>query len=452
MHLELSGVGRMAVRKFEDAFTEYASGETLSPPPEIRSVLEQSGLEAKEQQRIRDYLFLQCAINSAPRIAVEFVAAFDQSKYNPLYTLEGFLTSWDPSAKAFVKGEEDLGPYSFVIRGIIDLLERSHELSGYLYGAADLSFLEGIEGFSRIGITSIVAHNPYIIKELFIGALPDGLKAQVAEIASDKRLANEGGNIFLDMFPRFRESRRFNLENFLKYFNIDKEEFVHHRTQEGSHYHMQRRLQRLYGTKWFNGFYELLDEPVKSRVMTLASEIGKKGTTEEEKIRLLETIANENGLKVLYMFADGGSDIGDMLVALNIHKLTPDEFKLLGEVTMGGKGSIRRYLGKCRFRVPDTDISYDWRRGLLKVCEGIDPRSFRPEEVAGAILINKAVQSYAADFATDKPGTLANIRAEIEGTDNPVYRAVIYRVLRHYELRLKVGQVRGLVDRLIVVS
>ena len=451
MYTGFSDSGRRAVMALEDAFMEYALGEVLMPPAEIEQALSQSGLEKNEVLGIKEYLFVQCAVNAAPRIAKEFAEAFGQHKYNPLYTLEDFLIAWNPDEKQFTRGDEDLGPYSFVIRGIIDILERGRELQSHLYGA-DLGFLEGIEGFSRIGIMSIIDHNPEIIKELFIGALPEAMRAQVTDIVYDRNLANEAANSFLDAFQKFRDSRKFNLENFLKYFNAEQEELVPHRSQKGSYYHMQRRIYRRYGTGWAEAFYSLLNEPVKSRVTALIGEMGKKGVPDEDRIRLIESLATDNGLNVLYMFADGGSDVGDMMVALNIHKLTLEQLSLLSEVTMGGRSSLRQDLGKCRFQVPDSDVKYDWRRSMVKICEGIDPKTFRPDEVAGAILINKAVLQYSRPFAGDKQGTLDLIKLEVECADNPVYRSVMEKVQQHYELRLKVGKVKGLVDKLLVVS
>jgi hypothetical protein len=440
------------IERLNDDFTDYMSGEITDPHQDMLDAIDNSGFSPAEIQNIKDYIFLDNVRNSSERIATDFIAAYLDNRYNPDYTLENFLISWNSEDKIFLRGEDELGSYGPIIAGIFDMLERSNELSGHMY-VFDDDYLEGIKGFKKLGIVSTSVNNSGILYELFLGTLGEETRQRVEDIIYDTRLANEAANKFLDEFPNYRNNRNFNLGNFLRYYDVEKREFNPRRkSSAGSYSSLYDRLRTRSRGDWENAFYEKLNEPVYSRVKTLVSQIGTKGITEEDKIRLVEDLAAGDLLQYVDMFANEGSDAEDILLAMNIGNVSRAELDVLTEVVTGGRESVKQYLGQCRFQLPDSAIQYDWRLSLMKISETVDPAKFEGDHVLSSILINKSIQLYADRFKQDKPGTMEAIRSDLDEADNPVYNQILQRTLAHYELRLKVGQVTGFRDRLIEVS
>jgi hypothetical protein len=440
------------IDRITEEFTDYLLGEIIDPHPDMLQMINTSGLTAEDTQRVKDYAFLENVRNSSERIAGEFVEAYFENRYNPGYTLENFLLSWNREDKKFLNGEEEFGDYGAIISGIYDLLERNNELSGFMYGFDD-EYLEGIKGFRKMGIVSTSVNNAGILYELFLGTLGEDIKQSVEEIVYNKRLANEAANTFLDQFPNFRNNRNFSIGNFLRYFDVEKKSFsTRRKTNTGSYSSLYDRIHRESGNDWENAFYEKLDDPLQTRVKNLSSEIGTKGIIEEDKIQLVEYLVSGDLLKYLDMFADEGSDAEDIFLAMNIDKVSGEELGVLADVAKDGRSSIRKYLGQCRFQLSDSAIQYDWRHNLMKISESIDPVKFEGNLVLSSILVDKSIQSYRDRYKKDKPGTIESIRLDINEAANPVYSMILRKTLDHYELRLKIGHVSGFKSRLMEVT
>ena len=189
------------IERLNDDFTDYMSGEITDPHQDMLDAIDNSGFSPAEIQNIKDYIFLDNVRNSSERIATDFIAAYLDNRYNPDYTLENFLISWNSEDKIFLRGEDELGSYGPIIAGIFDMLERSNELSGHMY-VFDDDYLEGIKGFKKLGIVSTSVNNSGILYELFLGTLGEETRQRVEDIIYDTRLANEAANKFLDEFPK----------------------------------------------------------------------------------------------------------------------------------------------------------------------------------------------------------------------------------------------------------
>ena len=444
------------VEQLNNNFTDYILGDIIDPHPDMLDSIKSSELSDTEKQDIKDYVLLENVVNSSEKIVREFLEAYPDNKFNPKYTLDNFLLEWNREHKVFLHGDDQLGDYSPVIMGIFDMLERNRELDAFMYEVFNGSYLEGIPGFQKIGISSAISGNEDLFYGLFLGTLTDESRVKVTEIISGKKLANEAADRFLDVYLNFRSHKRFDLGNFLKRYEVESKKFnLQRKSNTGSYNVLYERLRKKSGDGWENSFYELLDEPRKTRVKTLVSELGSKGIIEEDKIRLFEDLLSEGRedlLQCIDLFADQGSDAEDIFLAMYIGNVPSEDLAALGEAVSGGKESIKKYLGNCRYNFSDSAIQYDWRHNLLKITESVNPAKFKGGEVLSSILINRSIQEYSDKFKQDKPGTIQEIRSEINEANNPVYNNILERTLAHYELRLKVGQVTGFKDKLLVVS
>jgi hypothetical protein len=449
----------------DDYFTDYLMGLSTRQHPDMIEKISEilAGEEEQDIQAFMDYIFIRNLKGCSDEIGKEFVGLYDNDnfKYSDEYTLDNFLLSWRRTEYRFATGFKDTGDYTHIIQGIIEYLEQGRELASHMYhdystdtpgklGSAIWSMQNEFDGFTKLGLVEVLSNNSDICTSLFIDALGEDVREKVIAVVYDLWLANESSGKFLDAFPKFRNVKRYNLGNFLRNYDIYSDEIRHARSVNGGQYsHMYKRLRRRAGNMWQAYYFNLLDEPDRARTLTLVSELGKSGIYEEDKIRLIEGLASKNALKYLNMFADGGSDAEDVLIAMNIEGLDEEERRILNAVVRNGQAGIRQYLGMCKISIPDTASKYDWERGLTEVCDQISPDVFEGNEVLTSILINKARHSYMQDFESDPGATLEKLRSEIDKSKG-VYKSILERTLQHFGLRQKLSTVKGMIDRLEV--
>lgn len=427
-----------------DRFPDYLSGRAFRFPDEMEYHLLSSGLEDGERMRIRQYCFAENILSSAGSIGRNFTSLYETHRHDPEYTLDKFMSCWREDARQF--SQNGTGDHADTLRNLIELLEVDNALSGFIsrrdgriYGGSSLPAL---------AVEAVLIENADLAADLFITALPADMRKDVHEIAYDVRLAQESGKYFLEASQKMHGDRRFSLQNFLMYYN---EKGRIKKTNIGKYFPMFKRLVMRSTSDWREHYYSLLRDPVKSRVAALEKDLAaKSGILQEEEIRLLEALLSKGSVPYLISMAEEGSDAEDLLAALHLDKLTPHETRVLREILRKGRNKIRQYLGILSVNVPDSAASYDWGSNIKDIAERIKPEDFARNEVLAAILYNKERQKWDPMFREDSKTALEIMRTETEDP-NPVYRAIMQKVLAHFELRQRVSSdVKGVVKQLRV--
>ncbi|MEK6846748.1 MAG: hypothetical protein AABY16_01125 [Nanoarchaeota archaeon] len=446
----LSEEGIAVVSRFRRYFNDYLQGEIFEPHPDMLDALRESGLNEEQRNLILDYCALNCATNGLPHAVDDFLANYEVLRYDPRFTLDNFLLSWNAHDKTLVNGNS-VGTYSPLLNGVIEHLERTKELKNHEYLEA-LKYMEGVDGFNRYGILSVIVSNPELITGLVLETLSDKAKKRVVDILEDRILAREAASEFLKAYETYRDDANYKrgIERFLDRFDIKDNAFAKKRIG-GQYRPMLRRLKERHGVRWRDFFFELLEDPIKSRAVTLDEEVGKKGIREEDRIRFVEKLVQENMFGYLALMQDEGIDGSDLLLASRLSTLNEKDRELLKDMTKR-KRSLGRYLGSCRIPRANNAVNYDAKRCLKDICTAINPVVFAQSDVIATILLTKKRALYEEQFVKDQNATILEIEKEKDEETNEVERKLLSQTLEHFRLRKKVGQVKGMVKSLIVIE
>ena len=199
----LSQEGIAVVGRLKQYFNNYLEGEVFEPHPDMLEALRASGLSEEQRASILDYCALSCATKGIPRVMNDFLKQYDNLRHDPRFTLENFLISWDAQSKTLVDGDK-VGTYSPLLNGVIEHLERTNELKNHEYLEA-LKFMEGIDGFNKYGILSVISSNPELITNLVLGSLNEEMKQRVMDVLEDRLLAREAAAEFLKAYETHRD-------------------------------------------------------------------------------------------------------------------------------------------------------------------------------------------------------------------------------------------------------
>jgi len=446
VYFRMESQARELSRRLRESYSEYFSGRILEPHPDLFKDVVESGTDEAQIRLVLDYAFLNYTQSALPRVAEEFIKNYSRFRFDPNYSFDRFLLFWDSESRRFVQGEE-LGTYSPLIAGVINHLERTRELQSHFY---DEEFLVEA-GFDRYGLICTLANNADLINRIFTESVEGGVGERLGAIVSGKTLAIEAGNCFLDAYPRHKKNQQYKkgVGNFLDRYDLEKGKFV--RKGKGHFSHLYKKLIKQRGGLWKKLFFDLLDDPLKSRVELLDRQIGSRGGIEEDKYELLERLAKQEELCCLHLFAGEGSDLGDILLASKIGSFSREELKSLSGV-LSGRRSLSGYLGTCRVDLRDTEIEYDARKCFNRLCESVDPVVFAENEIIASILFHKMKGFYEQDFVRDKERCVERLRQEIDSESDEPKKILLRRTLNHYELRIKVDQVSGLKNKIVVIE
>jgi hypothetical protein len=446
----LSVSSRAVVDRVRDYFTEYFIGESVEQHPDMLDAIGSANLGREQTALVREYALLSCASGAMPRVVNEFSGLYSEMKFNQEYSLENFMLSWDNRNRKMRSGD-DLGSYAPLLRGIVEHLERTQELENFDY-QGQIGLVDIDEEFTKRGLISVIGNNSELLREIVLESVDDSSRERAEDISSDNRLAREAGEAFLDAYPEQKSivSYRRGVEVFLDRFDVD-ERVIGTRKDGGQFREMLKRIKRRYGMSWRREFYNMLEDPIKTRVETLDGELGKRGIREEDRIRFVEGLERDGTLKYVKLLDDEGVDGSDLLLASRMTSLSEEDRKILKDITKK-RGSLGKYLGVCRMPHTDSEVQYDARRSLQDIIEMIDPTVFAQSDVIASILMSKMREQYSEDFVVDSEATLKGIREEIGSERNEIRRGLLEQTLKHYELRERVKSVEGMVDSLVVVK
>lgn len=433
-----SGKGKEVLDFAREYFNEYVSGSILSVPREMEELLNYAVTSEDEKTSMRRYLFAENIIGAAERAGKIFADLYQERKYMPDYTLDNFLLTWSSE-----NGKDSFsGDYRDLLSNLIEFLEFDNSLVGYVSSRDGRIY--GGEPITTLGIKSILVDNADRVSDFFMTALDDPIKSRVSDIVYDRNLAQESGEEFL---TKVIESRC-DLQDFLMHYLPDSGVRM---KNTGLFSPMFRRMARRSNYDWKGLYFSLLQEPVQSRVIMTDREVSEGvSILQEQEMRLLEALATEGSLKYLTAFIGDGSDAEDLFNALNVKHLTGQNAAVLREMLKKGRNHIRKHMGVLRVPAADLAVKYDWRMNLEEISTQIKPEDYNSNEVVSSILYNKAKQAWELEYRADPKGAIAKLMQEAQNSKNPVYKAVLKKVLSHYELRQRVGNVSGIVTKLKV--
>jgi len=448
---QLGNEQRTLAGDIETSFPEYFTGREMQPTQPLLDRMAQGSKDKEEASLIMDYAFLNCVQSRIPEVVTKFISLYDKFKHNSSYTLCNFLLNWNQETQDFEGEKNRLGSFSPLLIGIVNHLERTRELQGFLYGE-DSGYLAEISGVAKMGLVSVIAKNSELIEKIVAESLPKDQTTELKEILSGERLVSEAAQAFLDAYPHHKDSPLYQrgLEVFLDRYDLSNHRFTG-KIQGGQYRTLLYSLVQKHRAGWKRAFFELLDDPIRERVMCLDQELGKKGIREEDRIRFVERLMDQDLIKYVQLLAEDGADAEEILLAAKIESLSPSERKMLHQVTSKGKRSLGKYLGLCRVNARNTALSYDARRSLRDLCNVIDPRVFAGNETLAAILLEKSKQQYEESFVEDNQATIDKLKQEIEDEKNPVQKELLKRTLRHYDLRRRISNVEGFKKKLTVI-
>lgn len=448
---EMSEPGRRISELLEDNFTEYFIGRTYQPHEDMLDMLFYSDLSETDKSLVRSYAFLRCANGALPQAVKTFVDAYSVLKYEQDYNLENFLLSWDQDSRTLIREERILGTYAPILKGLIEHFEQTRELRNFEYKES-LEFTDGIEEFTKWGLISVIRSNADLIREIALGTLSEVDKKSAISILNGELLAREAADSFLASYDKFNLDSRYKqgLNFFLDRFDIQKNEFASNRNG-GQFRPLFRKLRSTYGILWKEKFYEMIKEPIKSRVKTLDDEIGSKGIREEDRIRFMEKLSKNEVFKYFKLFSDEGVDAADLLLASRLSAISSRDQEILKDI-VSRRGGLGKYLGVCIVPPTNNEVQYDARRTLRDFCEGISLNNFDQDKTLASILLYKMRSQYEEDFKKDKECTLNSLRNEADNETNDVRKKLIEETLSHFERRKKVSDVKGFVKNLVVIN
>ena len=304
-------------------------------------------------------------------------------------------------------------------------------------------------GFFKYKIIEMdVRSNRLLIESAFVEAIEDNkLKNELDDIVSDRRLAVESANEYLDTYRKFEQV--YTVEEFLKRYDkaagimIDGRKFRNGKGTQAGHYsEMLRRIKLRGGDNWLNHFYSLLPQELGERIR----KVQETCSTDENKLNLLEMLAEKGMIGLLETF---GLDAYEIIDAIEPDLLKPEDRETMADLVSSRK--IRAYLGKCRKRPMPTDTAYDCAQCILsKLSSNLTEEMLDKEGVAQAIVKNLVLERYRETFVLGRKEAIAQIQADINSSRNNVERVLLTYALQHYMTMDKCTELKNVKRKIMV--
>ncbi|MBT7902505.1 hypothetical protein HN587_01485 [Candidatus Woesearchaeota archaeon] len=304
-------------------------------------------------------------------MAQDFVDNWSRFKYEPKYSLMHFSASWNKNEKRLDHDPDFEGDYFPVLDAAIDLAKTLFE-EEYVPPRTGFSF-----GRKRDLIANAAA-NEAITNMAILDMLPtrSDLTREVTNIQSGKYIATEAAQKFIDAYETHRTNTKYNVLDFLKYYDANTDSFRNVRSKDkGTYCLVYLRLEKEHGENWLNTFYDMVDDPILSERVKLIQEETDLIVSEEDKIRFCQKIAQYGVIGLVesmdvisydYLTAMFGEEVFTSKDREVLERMRTCK-KFEGPDREGGlvKG-IRFYLGRCKTKRASDDTIYDWKTNLAK--------------------------------------------------------------------------------------
>ncbi len=347
---------------------------------------------------------------SLRKIAKDMVDNYDSYKYGDKVCLHWFVRCWDEENGLMVPlNNEGSNNYYESLYNFVNEVKRE---SGNRFKISRMGAAFGLEKYQ---FYSDVHKNYVLIRNQFLQRIDEPLRNEICEILFDVPLIVESANNYVDFIYRAKkrnrkfDSRKSNLEYFLRQFDIDKKGT--RRRPRKSYIEMWQRL-----GIWPNEgqdsedsyFQRLLekDEVLHNRLNGVIEDIRNNDWENQERLKMLEFLVDKGAEGIVESF---GPESYDLLVAIYGAERFPEEKRFL----LGVK-PVRKHLSTCRREKPP--VERDWETDMIKSLRniGLKPKIYEDNIMIQRYLRNKYILPYLDRFFKGDEEVLNELKEKLE--------------------------------------